>query len=173
MMFNWGPPGIRVILWLSYPPVRYLDTIGCLRATSVKWIWISLHVFVFHHILLLDYKTLSQRLARQKQGASMDVSMVSMVWVWCEYGWLPFFPVCRAATVTSTSFLSVLHFLFAIQRCSSLSKYYVSNLSVRLFIHENIAKMTNAVQVTLWLSITNPHVKIQVSQFVRNSQLCH
>ena len=89
MMFNWGPPDFPVILWLSYPPVRYLDTIGGLRAKSVKWIWISLHVFVFHHILLLDYKTLSQRLARQKQGASMDVSMVSMVWVWwvwCEYG---------------------------------------------------------------------------------------
>ena len=82
MMFNWGPPDFRVILWLSYPPERYLDTIGCLRATSVKWIWISWHAFVFHHILLLDYKTLSQRLARQKQGASMDVSMVSMVWVW-------------------------------------------------------------------------------------------
>ena len=127
MLFNWGPPDFRVILWLSYPPVRYLDTIGCLRVTSVKWIWISSHVFVFHHILLLDYNnTLSQRLARQKQGASMDVSMV-WVWmgVWCEYGWLPFFPVCRAATVTSTSFLSVLHFLFAIQRCSSLSKYYL------------------------------------------------
>ena len=42
----------------------------------------NLNIFAclgFHHILLLDYKTLSQRLARQKQGASKDVSRVSMV----------------------------------------------------------------------------------------------
>ena len=37
---------------------------------------------------------------------------------------------------------------------------------------ENITRIANAVQVTLWLSLIL-RVVIRVSQFVRNSQLCH
>ena len=121
LLFNWGPPDIREILWLSYPPVRYLDTIDAWEPhqwNEFKYLCMSLFFTIFYSLTIR--LLVSVLLVRSKVRVWMWVG-----WVWCEYGWLPFFPVCRAATVTSTSFLSVLHFLFAIQRCSSLSKYYL------------------------------------------------
>ena len=38
---------------------------------------------------------------------------------------------------------------------------------------ENIARVANAVQVTLWVLVTNLNVMIFVPQFVTNGQLCH
>ena len=40
-------------------------------------------------------------------------------------------------------------------------------------IATNIARIANATQVTLWLSITKPQCHDSTSQFISNSQLCH
>ena len=81
MLFNWGPPHIREILWLSYPPVRYLDTIDAWEPhqwNEFEYLRMSLFFTIFYSLTIIIL-LVSVLLVRSKVRVWM--------WVWFEYGW--------------------------------------------------------------------------------------